>query len=130
MVARFDATGAITAHDQFGTVGNDKGANVTLDAAGNAYVGGFSDGNVETNVGQFDALLTKYAPDLTRLWTRQFGTVENDGADAFAEGNVFVAAGASGVWTSGLTYGSTATQTQAGNGDVFLARFSAQGVNG
>jgi len=130
MVARFDATGAITAHDQFGTVGNDKGANVALDAAGNTYVGGFSDGNVETNVGQFDALLTKYGPDLTRLWTRQFGTVENDGADAFAEGNVFVAPGAGVVWSSGLTYGSTATQTQAGNGDVFLARFSPDGVNG
>ena len=102
---------------------------VALDGAGNTYVSGFSDGNFEANVGNFDALLIKYGPGLTRQWARQFGTTESDGADAFAEGNVFLATRGTTIWASGFTLGSTATQTQAGNGDVFLTSFDDQGTN-
>jgi enterochelin esterase-like enzyme len=130
VVARFDPTGAAALRDQLGTIGNDKGASVALDGAGNTYVSGFSDGNLETNIGKFDAVLVKYAPGLTREWARQFGTTEDDGADAFAEGNVFLATHGTRIWASGFTMGSTATQAQAGSGDVFLTSFDAQGVNG
>jgi enterochelin esterase-like enzyme len=128
-VARFDPSGALTLQDQLGTIGNDKGANVTLDGAGNTYVSGFSDGNFETNIGNFDAVLLKYGPGLTRQWARQFGTTDTDGADAFAEGNVFLAVQGTTIWASGFTMGSTATQAQAGNGDVFLTSFDDQGTN-
>ncbi len=114
VVARFDSSGAMTLHDQLGTIGNDKGANVALDGAGNTYLSGFSDGNLETNIGSFDAVLVKYGPGLTRQWTRQFGTTETDGADAFAEGDVFLATYGTTIWASGFTMGSTATQAQAG----------------
>jgi enterochelin esterase-like enzyme len=127
-VARFDASGALTSQDQLGTIGNDKGASVTLDGA-NTYVSGFSDGNFETNIGNFDALLLKYGPGLTRQWARQFGTTETDGADDFAEGNVFLSVQGTTIWASGFTKGSTATQTNAGNGDVFLTSFDATGTN-
>ena len=90
VVATFDSIGAVTANDQLGTIGNDKGASVALDGAGNTYVSGFSDGNLETNIGDFDAVLIKYGPGLARIWARQFGTTESDGADPFAEGNVFL----------------------------------------
>ena len=40
VVARFDPAGAMTLHDQLGTIGNDKGASVALDGAGNTYVSG------------------------------------------------------------------------------------------
>jgi hypothetical protein len=66
---------------------------------------------------------------LTRTWARQFGTTEDDGADAFAEGNVFLATRGTTIWVSGFTMGSTATQPQSGSGDVFLTSFDAQGVN-
>jgi enterochelin esterase-like enzyme len=129
VAATFDATGTMTAHDQLGTIGNDKGASVLLDGAGNTYVTGFTDGNLETNIGDFDAVLIKYGPGLARTWARQFGTTESDGADAFAEGNVFLAAKGNRVWVSGFTLGSTLTQTNAGNGDVFLTSFDDQGAN-
>lgn len=129
VVARFDPSGALTLQDQLGTIGNDKGTNVALDAAGNTYVSGFSDGNFETNIGSFDALLLKYGPGLTRQWARQYGTTETDGADDFAEGDVFLSVHGTTIWASGFTKGSTATQTQAGNGDVFLTSFSDQGTN-
>ena len=130
VVARFDPTGAVSLRDQLGTIADDRGASVALDGGGNTYVSGFTDGNLETNVGKFDAALIKYGPGLTRQWARQFGTSEDDGADAFAEGNVFLATRGTTIWASGFTMGSTATQTQAGNGDVFLTSFDAQGVNG
>jgi enterochelin esterase-like enzyme len=128
-VAQFDAAGSLIVHDQRGTIGNDKGTNVALDGAGNTYVSGFTNGNLQTNIGSFDAVIAKYGPGLMRQWVRQFGTTESDGADAFAEGDVFVATHGTTVWSSGFTLGSTATQTQAGNGDVFLTSFDDQGTN-
>jgi hypothetical protein len=129
VVVRFDPAGALTLDDQLGSIGNDKGTNVALDGAGNTYVSGFSDGNLETNIGNFDAVIVKYGPGLTRQWARQFGTTDSDGADAFAEGDVFLALHGTTIWASGFTLGSTATQTQAGNGDVFLTSFDDQGTN-
>jgi enterochelin esterase-like enzyme len=130
VAARFDASGAITWKDQLGTDLNDKGAAVQLDDAGNLYVAGFTDGSLGTSIGKFDAVLVKYAPDTTREWTRQFGTREDDGADAFAEANLYLATAGATVYVSGLTLGDVEGQTQIGLGDVFLATFDARGENG
>ncbi len=93
IVARFDPSGGLTWKDQLGSELNDKGAAVALDGAGNLYVAGFSDGTVEQSVGKFDGLLVKYAPDASRAWVRQFGTTEDDAADAFAEANLYLGVG-------------------------------------
>ena len=130
VAARFDAAGAMTWADQLGTELNDKGAAVALDGSGNLYLAGFSDGSIGANVGKFDVVLVKYAPDRSRAWVRQFGTAEDDGADAFAEANLYLATSGSTVYVSGLTLGSPEGQTQLGLGDVFLARFDALGENG
>ena len=130
VIARFDATGAMTWKDQLGTDLNDKGAAIQLDGAGNLYVAGFTDGKLVTSVGKFDAVLVKYAPDTTREWTRQFGTLEDDGADAFAEANLYLATHGGSVYVSGLTLGDVDGATQIGLGDVFLAKFDALGENG
>ena len=130
VAARFDAAGTLTWKDQLGTDLNDKSAAVGLDGAGNLYVAGFSDGDLEGSVGKFDAVLVKYAPDTTREWVRQFGTTEDDGADAFAEANLYLATRGSSIYVSGLTLGDVDGQAQLGLGDVFLARFDASGTNG
>ena len=92
VVARFDPAGAMTLHDQLGHDRQRQGRDASRSTApATPTSSGFSDGNFETNIGNFDALLIKYGPGLTRLWARQFGTTESDGADAFAEGNVFLA---------------------------------------
>ena len=90
VAARFDAAGTLTWKDQLGTDLNDKSAAVGLDGAGNLYVAGFSDGDLEGHLGKFDGVLVKYAPDTTREWVRQFGTTEDDGADVFAEANLYL----------------------------------------
>ncbi|MGH3072167.1 MAG: alpha/beta hydrolase-fold protein [Gaiellaceae bacterium] len=130
VAARFDAAGALTWKDQFGTELNDKGAAVALDDTGNLYLAGFSDGDLAGGVGKFDAVLAKYAPDTTREWVRQFGTVEDDGADVFAEANLYLDAFGAKTYVSGLTLGDVDGASQLGLGDVFLATFDAAGVNG
>ena len=116
--------------DQLGTELNDKGAAVALDGAGNLYVAGFTDGSIGTNVGGWDVVLVKYAADTSREWVRQFGTTEDDGADIFAEANLYLATGGSSIYVSGLSAGDTESSVSAGIDDVFLARFDALGVNG
>ncbi|MFG1817230.1 alpha/beta hydrolase-fold protein [Kribbella sp. NPDC049174] len=118
IVARADGEGVLTWRDQFGTTGNDKGAAVAVDGSGNVYVAGFTDGAVETSIGKFDGVLTKYSADRTRTWTRQFGTVDDDAADPFAEANVYLTTTQAGTQVSGLT-----------NTDVFRTAFSAEGEN-
>ena len=75
-------------------------------------------------------MLVKYAPDTTREWVRQFGTTEDDGADAFAEANLYLDTFGSSVYVSGLTLGDVEGRRQLGLGDVFLATFDASGTNG
>ena len=130
IAARFDSAGALTWKDQLGTDLNDKGAAIALDGGGNLYLAGFIHGSIGTNVGKFDAVLVKYAPNTTREWVRQFGTTEDDGADAFAEANLYLATRGSFTYVSGLTLGGVEGQPQLGLGDVFLARFDALGANG
>lgn len=130
VAARFDPAGALTWKDQLGTELNDKGAAIGLDDAGNLYVAGFTDGDLATNVGKFDAVLVKYAPDTSRAWVRQFGTVEDDGADAFAEANLYLDTFGESVYVSGLTLGDVDGALRLGLGDVFLATFDAEGENG
>jgi enterochelin esterase-like enzyme len=130
VAARFDVAGTMTWSDQLGTDLNDKGAAVALDGSGNLYLAGFTDGELETSLARFDAVLVKYAPDATREWVRQFGTTEDDGADIFAEANLYMATHGGSIYVSGLTLGDVEGQAQLGLGDVFLARFDALGENG
>ncbi|WP_405068684.1 alpha/beta hydrolase-fold protein [Kribbella sp. NBC_01510] len=118
LVARVDGDGVLTWRDQFGTTGNDKGAAVAVDPSGNLYVAGFTDGALGTPLGKFDAVLTTYSPDHTRIWTRQFGTADDDAADPFAEANVYLTATPTRVHLSGLT-----------NTDVFHTTFTPAGQN-
>jgi enterochelin esterase-like enzyme len=130
IVARLDPSGAVVWKDQLGTTGNDKGAAITADGTGGLFVAGFTDGQLQTGLGKFDAVLARYAPDQSRTWVRQFGTTEDDGADAFAEANLFVAGRNGTAYLSGLTAGDTSTQPRLGNGDVFRTTFDAQGTEG
>jgi enterochelin esterase-like enzyme len=130
VAARFDAAGTLTWKDQLGTDLNDKSAAVGLDGAGNLYVAGFSDGDLEVHLGKFDGVLVKYAPDTSREWVRQFGTTEDDGADVFAEANLYLDTFGGTVYLSGLTLGDVEGASQIGLGDVFLATFDAAGTNG
>ena len=72
-----------------------------VDEAGNLYVAGWAGGALfgQTQVGETDAFLRKYDRDGVELWTRQFGTHDEDRAEAIdvdRDGNLYVAG-----WTRG-----------------------------
>ncbi len=127
IVAFFDAEGNLVKAVQQGTPLNDKGADVKLDAAGNIIVAGYTDGNLAGSVGRFDVVLLKYTPDGDQLGVWQLGTPEDDGADEWAEENLFLATGQGETLAiTGLTLGEVGETPPAGGSDVFLTLLSAE----
>ncbi len=93
---------------QFGTAERDEASAVAVDGEGNVYVTGQTEGSLpgQTALGQWDAFLRKYGPDGKELWTRQFGSNQDDGASGVAvdgKGNVYVV-GSVGGPLPGQTY--------------------------
>ena len=105
---------------QFGTGGFQTAAATAVDADGNVYVAGDTDGTLpgQTSAGDSDAFVRKYSADGALLWTRQFGTSRSDTARG-------VAVSAQGVFVVGDTSGVFTGQSGAGSSDAFLARLDA-----
>ena len=107
---------------QFGTTGNDIAQALAIDANGNVYVTGFTNGGLEsTNAGSNDAFLRAYDPSGTELWTRQFGTTASDvglGVATDANGHLYV---------TGQTSGNLEA-TNSGGIDAFLRAYDPNGT--
>jgi hypothetical protein len=89
---------------------------IDVDNAGGVYVAGgtFESFPGSTNAGSRDAFVSKYNSEGVALWTRQFGTPQNEvaygGVAVDAKGNVYL---------SGSTFTSTAT--------AFLLKYDSNG---
>jgi hypothetical protein len=119
-VAKLDPTGATLWIRQLGTSVLDEAYAVATDAAGNVLVAGVTNGGLDGNasLGSQDAVLLKFDPTGTKLWSRQFGTADPDyalGVASDADGNAFVA---------GVRRGALG---QSGD-DGFLAKLDANGA--
>jgi hypothetical protein len=121
-MARFSAEGELLDSAQLGTEFNDKGADLAFAADGSFYLAGFSNGDLAGQQGKFDIVLARYTPELDQEWLHQFGSSADDGADAFAERNLFLTTSGDEVILSGLTLGSFGSESTHGAGDVFLWR--------
>ena len=56
---------------------NEESTAVAIDAAGNAYISGLTNGSLEgPNAGTYDAFLTKFDSSGNELWGRQIGSYE------------------------------------------------------
>ncbi|MBK8412670.1 MAG: hypothetical protein IPL19_32425 [Sandaracinaceae bacterium] len=93
-VRKYDATGVVLWTRQFGTMGVDAANGVGVDGAGDVIVAGETSGALEgAGVGRSDAYVRKYGTAGDVLWTRQFGTTDDDYGSACAvdaAGNVVV----------------------------------------
>lgn len=97
-VVCYDTSGTRLYTRQFGTEEEDYGEGIALDAAGNVYVVGSTDGTFGTDLGGLlgggtDAFLARYDSqgNQTHIW--QFGTPQGDFANGVAvdgSGNVYV----------------------------------------
>jgi hypothetical protein len=108
---------------QWGSSASDSASDSALDGAGNLFVVGSTSGNMEgTNLGSADVFLTKLDATGTILWTRQWGGDADDLAGGVAvdrEGSVYVA---------GTTSGSADGQTSAGSDDLFVTKWTNDGM--
>ena len=123
---KLDASGDDLWSLQMGTPDTDSPRSVAVDASGNAYIGGWTRGDLglggpDADGRESDAFLAKFDPSGNELWARQFGTP--DAAEGF--GNVVLDA-AGDVYVGGNTSGDLGG-TNEGAADVFLTKFDASG---
>lgn len=120
IVAAFNLSLQRTAADQLGTNLNDKGAAIIVLPDGSFAVAGYSDGSIAGSVGDFDIVLVRYDASVTRQSAVQFGTPARDGADEWAEKNLYLTVHGESVIVSGLTQGSMDGSPNQGGSDVFV----------
>ncbi len=122
LLAKYDASGTLLWMRQTGSSGNDYASSVAVDGAGNAYITGWTDGNLGgPNVGGYDIFLAKYDASGTLLWMRQTGSATVDYATGVAvdgAGNAYITG-----WTDGDLGGPN-----AGSVNIFLAKYDASGT--
>ncbi len=108
---------------QFGGGGAESAAAVRVDHAGNAYVVGGTRAALpgQTNIGDWDGFIVKFDPAGNTVWTRQFGTTDEDYAMAVAldaKGDPVIA---------GETSGLLAGAAPAGGLDGFVREYDPAG---
>lgn len=120
-VRKYDANGLELWTRQFGTGAGDWATDVETDAAGNVLLVGGTHGDLAAaNAGGTDVFVRKYDPGGNVLWTRQFGTSEDDAGARVAVGAVTVA-------VVGDTRGSL-EGVGAGNVDAFVRVYDLDGI--
>ena len=120
-LTKLDTSGNELWTEQIGTIRDENVHSVAVDASGNAYISGYTDGDLGgTNAGSLDAFLTKFDSSGNELWTQQIGTDNIDGSYSVAvdsAGNAYI----SGVTSGGLE------GPNAGRSDAFLTKFDSSG---
>lgn len=109
---------------QFGTPTTDASSALAIDATGNLYVAGNSNGTLggNTDAGGFDAVLVKYNSLGVKQWSRQFGTTASDSAYAV------IADGSGNLYVGGVTDGTLAGSLPATGTDGFVAKYNSSGA--
>ncbi|MBK9249628.1 MAG: SBBP repeat-containing protein [Ignavibacteria bacterium] len=131
-VVKYNAAGVVQWARRGGSVGNEAGNSIAVDASRNIYITGvYSDstkfGSLAklTSVGQSDIFLLQYNSSGTEQWSKSIG---GTGTDA---GND-ITVDASSLYLSGSYNGSiiigTDTLISQGNSDAFVAKFNTSGV--
>lgn|GEM_PF-1257924 len=118
-VRKYDADGKDLWTTQLGTWSTDYSYAIAADASG-IYAAGYTYYYGPGSFGGTDMYLSKLDREGELLWTRQYGTSQNE----FCHG---VSAYASRVYVGGYTYGAFPGQEQKGNFDAFLISYDADG---
>ncbi len=78
-VAKFNTDGELVWIRQIGTPKREIGFAVTVDGAGNCYLGGATAGSMDGEAsGGLDLFIAKFDPDGEQLWVKQHGSSEQD----------------------------------------------------
>lgn len=120
-VRAYDSRGNELWTHQFGTSDYDWAGDVAVDRTG-IYVSGVTDGALrgQESRGRLDSFIRKYRFTGRLVWTRQFGTPLGDYGGGLA-------AGPTGVYTAGNTFGVFPHQRNHGGYDAFIRRYDTHG---
>lgn len=131
-IAKYDAGGTHLWSQRFGGTGGDFAMAIAANSAGNIAVTGFFQNTVDfgggnlVSAGGNDAFVASYDANGTHLWSRRFGDTLPD------VGNGVAINGAGDVVVTGFFQGSTdfgaGTVTSAGQNDIFIAKYHADGA--
>ena len=121
-LSKFGSSGNRVGSKQFGTSGDDIANAIAIDPSGNIYITGSTRGSLPgwTSAGGKDIFLAKVDSSGNIIFTRQFGTNQDDVAYGIAidtNGNVYIAGSTGGILGT----------TSAGGLDIFLAKFDSSG---
>jgi hypothetical protein len=121
----YDSVAAQGWGSQFGTSGFDEVWSMAVDAAGNLYVAGSTDGDIDgsfgvgINFGAMDVFVKKYDPSGSQIALTQIGTADSDSNPHLAID------GAGNVYVAGTTDGAFTGNTLQGDFDGFVAKFNS-----
>jgi Beta-propeller repeat len=125
---KYDSSGRELWTRQFGTANGETVHSVSVGANGSAFVAGFTNGELpgqtsSDGVGRLDAFVRKYDTNGNEIWTRQFGSDENDSASSVR------ADSKGGAVVVGTTGKALAGQTSSGgSADLFVRKYDADGT--
>jgi hypothetical protein len=119
-VTRFESDGNKAWTRLLGTGTSDQANAVTTGADSSVYISGFTDRSLEGQGSPdgLDAFMAKFSVDGTKEWTKVLGSGTSNVANALstaADGSIYV---------SGVTYGTLDGQTNRGNGDIFVSKYT------
>jgi Beta-propeller repeat len=107
---------------QIGTSQFDRGTGVAVDSGGNAYICGWTEGDLAgLRIGPRDVFLAKYNASGALVWTRKLGSPSGAwGSDVAldGQGNAYLTG-----WSAGSIGGPN-----AGDADAFLVKYDAAGT--
>ena len=122
-LSKYNAEGSREWTKLIGSSSEDWGYSVGTGIDGTVYIAGYTEGNLDgkTNSGDFDAFLSKYNSDGSKVWTQLLGSSSSDyglSVSTAFDGSVYIA---------GTTEGNLDGQTNSGEADAFLSKFNSDG---
>lgn len=121
-VAKYSAAGVLQFSKNLGSAGYELAYAITIDDAENAWIAGFSNGNLGgMNQGGYDSFLTKYDRFGNLLFTKKLATAATEVSYGLS-----IDAG-NHVWVTGYTDGNLGGGNQ-GNSDAFIAKYDSLGT--
>jgi hypothetical protein len=132
-IAKLDSTGLCSWSDGFGTIDDLELEEIAVDASGNSIIAGSFDGSVDfgggvlTSAGDDDIFVAKFGSGGAHLWSKRFGdtnTQKSYGVAVDASGNAVI----TGIFYGAADFGG-GVLADAGNGDVFIAKFGPGGAH-
>ncbi len=124
-IRKYAADGEVLCTTQYGTAAADSAVAVAVDAMGNVFVAGSTDGVFvgNTNSGASDSYVAMFDEAGSLQWVRQF---EASADSSTSTGNMALADGGS-IYVVGTTTGAFPDQTLTSQNDAFLAKLDADG---